>query len=142
VSAGASNAAFEEANLVRCRVDQDHLAPDAVRFDSWAEERVALLFEFGVESCKILDRHDDGASRRAVSVVRRQIQDHRPSRDLYEDRAVALALLPVELAAQVLDVEALRRFDIEHPKDRNGGVQPEVHFAIKPHAETADGHGQ
>src|SRR3954470_12086641 len=52
------------------------------------------------------------------------MQHERVARDLHVDRTVTLAVLPVDTAAQVVDVEPLRRSQVEHPQDRHGRLQP------------------
>jgi hypothetical protein len=101
---GRVGASLEEPNLVGGGVEQIYFASNAMRFDAWAQERVALVFQLGVKSFDVVNENKDRGSGGAIAVVRRKVQDERPTRHLHENWAVALTFLPVELAPEVVEI--------------------------------------
>jgi hypothetical protein len=88
-----------------------------------------------VKSLDVVNDNKDGCSGGSIAVMRRKVQDERPTRHLHEHWAVALAFLPVELAPEVVEIEALGGLDIEHPQDRNRRMQSDIHAFKANHAE-------
>jgi hypothetical protein len=50
-----------------------------MRFDAWVRERVALISQLGLESLDVVNDNKDCGSGRAIAVVRRKVQDERPT---------------------------------------------------------------
>src|SRR3954447_5415307 len=117
-----------EAEPVRSGIDQGHLAavPRAVP-DSGVEERVILRAELLVERVDAVDLDQHRGPRRPVVGVRREVEDQVAARDLEVDRAVTLTVLPIERAAEVVEVEPLGGSEVEHPEDRDSRLDRRAH---------------
>ena len=72
-------------------------------------------------------KHKDDRAGCAVTMVRGKVQDDRPARDLHERRGVLTAFLPVKLAPEVIEAEALGCLDVVHPQDRNRRFKFDAH---------------
>src|SRR3954465_11421930 len=93
-----------EPEPVRSGIDQDHLAAvTRAAPDSGVEERVVLRAEL------LVQRGDAGGLGQCRSAggagvgVRREVEDQVAARDLEVDRAVALTVLPIERAPEIVE---------------------------------------
>src|SRR3954449_2982787 len=119
-----------EAEPVRSRIDQDHLAAVTRAVpDSGVEERVVLRAELLVERVDAVDLDQQRGAGGAVVGVRREVEDQLAARDLEVDRAVALTVLPIEPAAEVVEVEPPGGSEVEHPEDRDSRLNRHAHEA-------------
>src|SRR3954466_9348290 len=117
-----------EPESVRSGIDQGHLAAVTRAVpDSGVEERVVLRAELLVERVDAVDLDQYRRAGGAVVGVRREVEDQLAARDLEVDRAVPLTVLPIEGAAEVVEVEPLGGSEVEHPEDRDSRLNRRAH---------------
>src|SRR6266576_5729459 len=118
---------FVEANPVGGRVDELHLSDvPGTWADAGIEERVSALVEFGVQCVDVAYLDEHRRPWRSVVVMRGQVESHAVARDLQVYRPVAFAVLPVQRASEVVDIEADGRCNVKHPQDGDHRDDSEV----------------
>ena len=116
-----------EANPVGGRVDELHLSDvPGTWADARIEERVSALVEFGVQCVDVAYLDEHGRPWRSVVVMRGEVEPHAVARDLEVYRPVAFAVLPVQRASEVVDIEPDGRRNVEHPQDGDHRDDSEV----------------
>ena len=96
---------FEEAQNVRCGINQRDGAACTVRVEAGIQERIALRVQLPVEALGVTRLDVDRRTGGAVAVMRRKVKDEIVAGHLDVDRSISFAFPPIDLAAQVLAVE-------------------------------------
>jgi hypothetical protein len=109
--------AVEEPQEVGSGIHERHFASRPARFEAGVEERVVRRVELTVQAFDVARLDEDGRTGSAVSVMRGEVQDEIPTGNLQVGRSVTVALLPVDLTAEIVTVEPERRRQIEHTQD-------------------------
>src|SRR5262249_3986358 len=118
-----------EADAIAERVDHRHLPHSP--FHLLEARPVVAIFFFLYLPTEVREvGHIDirGGSRRTVAMVLAQMQHQLAAGDLHVDGSARLgAILPIDLAAEKIEVELARLFQRENPENRHHALELDCH---------------
>src|SRR6202030_93553 len=121
-----------EGDAVGEWVDDRHLqhAP-LLLIQTRAVMPIFLVVQFAVQVPHAIGDDIGVGARRTVAVMFAEMNDERAAQNLHVDRQVGLKLtLPIDLAAQKIDIEFAGFFQGENAENRNGALKFDCHAIL------------